>query len=181
MTIRNDKLDARLIELAGDLPKLTQIARAAGVPLSTLHSWLANDDDFARRFYMPLELNRARTNRGIWLRAFAGEPAAVRLVNSWPELEEPKDPGGNQGLLAGQWESESPDEYWDLSNILIGGGELSEDQRQRFEELSEGDPYLWQCYLPEYQRLRERLGELEREELDRFREIDGMIPEFVKR
>ena len=31
MTIRNDKLDARLIELAGDLPKLTQIARAAGV------------------------------------------------------------------------------------------------------------------------------------------------------
>ena len=182
-TIKCREVEARLVDLAGKGGTIKSIARSAGVNLNSLHRWLREDEDFARRFYMPLESTRAEARHKIIVQALLGDLKAARVVLGWPELEDPpKDPNAeSQGLMEGVWQPEEPDEYWDLYQLKINGGEFTEDQQQRFEVLSEGDPNKWEFYITEYRGLEERLHDLDADQRLRFMELHRMMPLEVRR
>ena len=87
---RTPELESRLIYLAGQGGTIKSIARAAGVPINTMHSWLARDEDFARRFYMPLESARAEVRRKQLAKAVGGDLKAAKIVLGWPLIDDAK-------------------------------------------------------------------------------------------
>ena len=147
--IRCDELDARLIELAGDGGTIKSIARAAGVGLGTLYQWLANDEEFQMRFYMPLETARAQARRKIITAALLGDLKAAKIVLGWPELGDPEEPdkrGGFPEFKGVYYEEEMAEarEYQELRREYeeLGAAELRrliELERRLPEALRDGE------------------------------------------
>ena len=149
MTIRNEELDARLIELAGDGGQIKSIARAAGVKEDTLHHWLEHDAEFSRRFYMPLETARAKARHKIIVQALLGDLKAAKIVLGWPMLDDPKKPDQQGGFpefkrIYAEKDMAEAREYQELRREYeeLGAAELRrliELERRLPEDLRDGE------------------------------------------